>query len=296
MAESWQYTDIINTVLCSLYLLLFVLIITIWIFRLQKDFNCNAFVGTFSIGVFLRSLSFLLQALNNHYSWCISPSTDFIISTAPAFLLFTSFMYILILWGETYKESYEWKTNFDRKFRWAVVIGNFIMYLLSSVLFILDFKTEKRGFTCDYSTADGYYQKALLILISILYITTTIGFFIYGYCVFKNNYGKNIFGRTPIQITRLKRMGMIGAIICLCFLIRACLTSLQIYKKSIGTNPWSVGPYFLVLDIFPLHLMVYFVYTIKQKIKMDFFSSDGTSLHSGNIKSPLLGSAYSNVK
>lgn len=288
-------------VLSSLYLLLFVLIMSIWFFRLQKDFNCNAFVGTFAVGVLLRGISFLIIALNSHYTWCIQISLEFVISTAPSFLLFTAFMYILVLWGETYKESYEWKTNFDRKFRWTVVVAISCMYILSSVLFILDFETNKSGSKsnsnspkkCDFGEiAYGQYQTAILIFISTLYVATTFGFFIYGYCIFKNNYGKNVFGRTP-QTMRLRQIGVIGSIICLCFIIRAFLTSLQLYHKSIGSNPWSILPYFLVLDIFPLNLMVYFVYTIKQKIKMDFFNSSGIP---GNMKSPLLTGVYSNVK
>eukprot|EP01114_Cavostelium_apophysatum_P018607 TRINITY_DN5797_c0_g1_i2.p1 TRINITY_DN5797_c0_g1~~TRINITY_DN5797_c0_g1_i2.p1 ORF type:complete len:241 (+),score=14.70 TRINITY_DN5797_c0_g1_i2:235-957(+) len=229
----------------------------------------------FAFGVFLRCFSFVLQPFHQQKILCLRTPLTFLINTVPSFFLFSSYMCLLMLWVQTYRGAYEWRNMLDVKFQWSVILANIIMYCGAIIFFALDFH-EKNQPHCDYNfVANTKWENGILILVSAMYLITTIGFFVSGYLIFRSNYAKNLFGKTVMQRYLLRKIGVIGVLICLCFLIRALLTTLQLHFTVIGTNPWSATSYYLFLDVLPLSLMLTFMYTIR---KVDVRSSENPNL------------------
>jgi hypothetical protein len=77
------------------------------------------------------------------------------------------------------------------------------------------------------------------------------------YFIYKNKfYDKVVIGRSAYQNMILRRIGRAGLICVACFLFRALFTVLQLKIASIAANPYIFGPYFLILDVLPLSLML----------------------------------------
>jgi len=99
-----------------------------------------------------------------------------------------------------------------------------------------------------------------------MYISTTVGFFVYGYFIYKNKFHARGIARSHHQGQLLRKIGLLGLICMVCFMVRACLTLLQIEFSVIETW-WTTTLYYLILEIFPLTLMLIALITVNMEPK-----------------------------
>jgi len=268
--------DYVWFVLSGLYSLLICAGIASYATHLKKKFISVVFILAFELGCWVRAVFFVIQPfiLSNNI---VPPAINFVLSTVPSFFFFSTYMVLLMLWGEIYLGSYQ-KSTFEvsvvnvkymKKQRSVLGVINIIMYVIVTVILSLDIYTEGISWKDpDYDNPNSPFEYALLTFASFMYITTTVGFFIYGYIVYKNLFQDQTIARSYYHKKLLRKIALVSIICIVCFVARALLTVLQFTVKIIAQSAWVAGAYYLAVEIFPLSLMLY-VLRISSRTALD---------------------------
>jgi len=194
-------------------------------------------------------------------------------------------MVLLLIWSEVYTMSYDsdgsasdflqlvregsWKTRRVLTLRRGLIFANMAMYTFVIIIYTLDLYSEGVS-TEDFikiSTVASNFEKTIVIFTAVMYIITTVGFFVYGYFVYKNKFHARGIARSHHQGQLLRKIGLLGIICMICFIIRACLTITQIAVAVIAQTWWIIALYYLALEIFPLTLMLIVLITVNVEPK-----------------------------
>jgi len=268
-----QY-DVVNWILSGLYGLLLFLGIALYFGFIQKRFHSNLFFITYTLGLSWRCVAFALQPFIREKMLIIGSAVNFIITSLPAFFLFSTYMVVLLLWAETYFNSYDQNYSFYRPvseqanqtlgslgpnvryFRNGILAINIIMYITVITCCILDLYAKGLVGGKWMAVAGTKFEVALLISVSVMYIITTLVFFISGYLVYRYHFYRVGVARSLAQKRTLRKVGFLGIICVLCFLIRATLVILQFKFTIVNSSPIILGSYYVGLEMIPLILML----------------------------------------
>jgi len=288
---SWNYLafDVTSFLLSCCYLLLIILGPVLYLNSMnpdfRKNFNSIAFIATYEIGICIRGGYFAIQPLIRENRFELANSINFLLNTSPSFFFFTTYMVLLLFWSEVYTMSYDRRTDSSSDFmqlvregswkskkllplRRGLIIANVLMYLFVLIIYIFDIYTEgaSKEDSNNVPTMSNF-EKTILIFTAIMYISTTVGFFIYGYFVYKNKFHAKGIVRSHHQGQLLRKIGLLGIICMICFIIRALLTILQISIALMSQTWWVIFLYYLVLEITPLTLMLIALITVSTQPK-----------------------------
>jgi len=304
---SWNFLayDITSFLLACCYLLLLILGPVLYLNSMdphfRRRFNSLAFIITFECGIIVRGGYFAIQPLIRENRFQIANSINFLLNTSPSFFFFSTYMVLLLMWSEVYTTSYDggeegssddflqlvregsWKTRRVLTLRRGLIIANMLMYTFVCIIYCIDLYSEGVS-TEDFikiSTANSHFEITIIIFTAIMYITTTLGFFVYGYFVYKNKFHARGIARSQHQGKLLRKIGLLGIICMFCFMVRAFLTLIQIAVSVISQTWWIISIYYLALEIFPLTLMLIVLITVNVEPK-------NRLVNHPNAKTPLI--------
>jgi len=244
--------------------------IIMYIVSFKKQFHSTSFILFFVLGVSVRGIAFVVEPFVVQRSLIVPNAVNFLLTTISAFFLFSTYLVLLSLWGETYSDSYGPKDNLPLTspkagpitLRKVTFVVNVLMYVVAAILYGLDFHAQGLGTDDDFSVATTLYEYAIFIFVCVMYIVITAAFFVYGYIVYRNNfYARGALGRSEGQKKTLRTLGTFGIICIACFAVRSLLVALQLRYKEIADAPGSIVTYYVCLEIFPLVLMLLVVRT-----------------------------------
>lgn len=252
-------------------------------FRWQKFFHPLMITG-----LFIRMFFFILQPLIMTHQLHISNGVNTIINLLPSFLFFSDYMIVLFLWAEIY--HFESSPKGLKKLRAVFWIITILMYGALLALFILELTITKRVYT-NALMVENPVEKSLMIYLAVIYITTCVGFILYGGLIIWRISkmspiligGSNI---SPIRRRLLYRIIAITAVVSLSFIVRGILSILTLWVHFSAGSYWFDPVYFILLELLPLLLMIWLLHRGKKRRAQAHHSIQDSSIageeHSGS--------------
>jgi len=218
----------------------------------------KAFHVVYILGALTRAVCMSLQPLIREKIILITNSSNFILYTIPTFLFFSTYMILLLIWGEIYSAHEDkMSINLSGNKQPFVIIINVIMYSVLVVLYTLDFVHTPTTYK-SISTAETVYEKAIIVFGSALYICTSVAFFVYFYSLFVNMLDNQSLPRRSSRSRKLlRRVGIVTIMCIMCYLCRAGLVLINIFEVQDEDFWWLDGVYYFLLEIVPQSLMLY---------------------------------------
>jgi len=136
-----------------------------------------------------------------------------------------------------------------------------VMFSVLFVFYVLDFVDGDYSSTNDQRIASpvSLYEHSVIILASVMYIVVSLGFFIYGYYVFRSA-SQDVEGLTSQRAFQrrhlLRKVGSITLFCMGCFIIRAALTMWSAFDPDINWVWWLDLVYYTCLEVIPLSVML----------------------------------------
>jgi len=142
-----------NFFLCIFYGALLLIGIIMYIVSFKKQFHSTSFILFFVLGVSVRGIAFVLEPFVVKRSLIIPNAVNFFLTTISAFFLFSTYLVLLSLWGETYSDSYGPKDNLPLTsptagpitLRKVTFVVNVLLYVVAAILYGLDFTPKGWG-------------------------------------------------------------------------------------------------------------------------------------------------------
>jgi len=254
---SWKNGDydLVHLYLALVYYILclvsFVLLLRKWNTNRSKLIWQRMFYPLLCLGSLLRAVFFTLQPFVMEKYMALekfSNGYNIILNDIPAFLFFTDYLIILFLWVEIYHSDSAVRMNTTPLF----TVANLIIYITVLVLMSLDLILYPQRYNND-SYSITFPEKCIVWFDALLYSIASIAFVIYGLSIYFSFTA--IPNTSPVRREALRKIGLFTILICFCFIIRACITTLGSFI-NLSEAFWFDGVYFTFLEVAPLALMI----------------------------------------
>jgi len=259
--HEWEYLryDSAHMFLVLCYIVMFFMAL----YMFQKfRYTSKVFIATFLTGTFLRMLSFAVQPFIHEGIIIVASSLNFMLSATPSFLYFSSYTFLLLFWWQIFSRESQTREKYRRRIYLYSIIMNLIMYTVLITLYILDLVIG-RGTNEHSSNKPGApsssFETAVQIFDGSLYISVSVGFFIYGYFNFRLAFYAHVATPLKHSTQRKKLLRKVGTITLVCmgtFLIRSSLVIWSALYNSTYSWWWVDAVYYLILEIIPGLLML----------------------------------------
>lgn len=137
------------------------------------------------------------------------------------------------------------------------------------VLFVLELTITSRVDTSELEVLNPV-EKTMMIYLASIYISTCVGFIIYGGLIVWriSNISPILVGGSkisPIRRRLLYRIVAITSVVSLSFIVRGVLSILSLWVHFSASSWWFDPVYFVVLEVFPLLMMIWLLHRGKTK-------------------------------
>jgi hypothetical protein len=258
----WKHAeyDISHFVLTGLYILL-LFAIGHRMYRLKTTGNLShlwqrTFMTMLLLGTITRTIFFALQPYVMEDKIQMLNFVNLALNLVPSFFFFSCYLIILFLWAEIYHNAYGGGEKNIQRLRPIYFTVTAVMYLIVITLLGLDwilYDSVHDG-KSNVPDASTLMEKILFCFDGGLYITTAIGFVVYG----GRFYAKFLHGGpllTKMRDTVLPKVKILTLLCTLCFVARAVITIVGTFMP-LADWVWLDLVYFFCLELIPLILML----------------------------------------
>jgi len=261
--------------LCIVYIVLFLFSIVIILRRRVFTWyrkNSWLFISSYIVVVLLRAGYFLSET---GLLPCVPSNLKYFLLTGPSFWQFNTYMGLVLLWSDIYMSTYDvvytspllqagsQRVSPHRK-KLSHIVYMFVgVATLLFILFYAAMWSTSPWNNCDEAFLNGdVWQKIYLSADCTIYLATApviLGFWIYGYRIFKQLYYEKMGSLTSHEFTDrnfLLKFAVLLVICVVCFITRAVLVIIQNWKTLFESTPYTDVIYYMSLEVFPLVMMI----------------------------------------
>ncbi|GAM26284.1 hypothetical protein SAMD00019534_094590 [Acytostelium subglobosum LB1] len=251
--------DISHIILSSFYLALMISAVAASIYcKGLHSFASLVFYILLIVGCALRAALFIIYILVVEQLATLEDPTADLLGTLPSFFFFTVYSVALILGTKVVDDHLPSTAKFNIKLIMRVIIiGNFIMYFMATVLYILDYVFPHPSGTGSLNTPMTLIGQIIQMLVAVIYVIGSV-YFVYTLSIhylrnWKEFRAATRNNDTELEVIRKMFLAVFGYS-SLSFIVRAVMTAVTTF---VSITSWSKDIfYYTVLEVLPMMLLL----------------------------------------
>lgn len=258
---------ITHWVLCGCYgvlLLVFLygllrLLASRWRSRLRFILNIM-FYGLVIVGAITRIAYFALIVAVREDWVDVDHVLLYALIDVPTLFFLTSYSIILFYWAELYHSKRKSKVFTEERLLIICLLVNALAYMIVATLLWIDLFIYSDDAEDENSSIDGaeplnWAEININAIITAFYVTFSIAYLVYGWKAV--SLFKQVPAVTPERRAVLRRLTVMVVVVPICFILRAPVAVIGSFWSFSGHWDWFDLPYYSLLEIVPLLVMMY---------------------------------------